>query len=194
MLGGYHTSKVSIHLSEKWNLDKILLKRVSILSSHSTQRYRYYGQLILGVSVFGSVSRNGNRHQALGSREWELTPSFEFIETETHFKIHICTFFNMLKCSDILFLSFWRKSVWVSWFQRTRNAFSNRQRQKGRGTLCGYFGPFRKQSLFRLKLSAIVEPVVTSHCYKFQPDQSNPQDTLVLSQIDPPPSPVTYKN
>ena len=38
VLSRYHTSKVSIHLSKQWSLDKILLKWVSILSLHTLKK------------------------------------------------------------------------------------------------------------------------------------------------------------
>jgi len=45
------------------------------------------------------------------------------------------------------------------------------------------FWPIRKQRQFRVKLSAIVEPRVSSHSYKFQPDRPYFYLTLVLNQI-----------
>jgi hypothetical protein len=41
------------------------------------------------------------------------------------------------------------------------------------GTFWSWFGRIRKQRLFDMKLSAIVELSISSHSYKFQPDSSN---------------------
>jgi hypothetical protein len=56
---------------------------------------------------------------------------------------------------------------------------------KGVGTFCGCFGPIRKQRQFRVKLSAIVGSIVSSHSCKFQPDRPYFYLTLVLNQIRP---------
>ncbi len=54
---------------------------------------------------------------------------------------------------------------------------------KARETFCGCFGPIRNQRRFRVKISAIVRPRVSSYFYKFQPDRSYLCLTLVLNQI-----------